>query len=363
MHLKVSVLRREVKIFWRENSRLARRLLALIDLAKFIERHGCVTESDREQVAIRHKTSLRTLYRWEGAYLKGGLTALTPGPSSGRPSKPIRGWTAKRIREYRKLFGWGSEVIQAHLKLDHGIIVSEYAIHAFLKKNGLIKGRKASYKKSKHSKTVQVENPGQHTQIDVKHLPHLLPNPRRCYVYNFVDHASKWAYKRAYDSYGPSETRDFMNRVIAAAPFSIARAQSDNGIEFTNKFLSHVDHPRKHAMDDICEAHGIRHVLIPPGEKELQGLVERSHRQDDEELYHRIKPQSVAEFNQILEAHCQWRNQSRRRKSLGWISSNTFLNEHQKKSQTPALSSHAVDETHTSNLDADKLDITFAKAA
>jgi hypothetical protein len=165
----------------------------------------------------------------------------------------------------------------------------------------------------------------------VKHLPHLLANNKKCYVYNFVDHASKWAFKQAYDSYGPSETKDFMKCVIAAAPFMITRLQSDNGVEFTYKYISCVDDPKTHALDELCTAENIRHVLIPPGEKELQGLVERSHRQDDEELYHRIRPRDLDQFNEILAMHCQWRNARRRRKALDWRTSDEWLAEHQKK--------------------------------
>jgi transposase InsO family protein len=331
MDLKLSTLRTEVKQFKKSNPRLTRRLQALIDLVKFYKKWGVITEADRERIAARHETSGRTLYRWEESYKRGGCVALTPKASPGRPPVAIRGWTAKRIRGYRKLYQWGAEVIQAHLKLDHGIKVTRYAINAYLRKKGLLKTRKTVRKKSKHDKIVQVEHPGQHTQTDVKHLPHLLPNPKKCYVYNFVDHASKWAFKRAYDSYGPSETRDFMRQVIGAAPFPITRSQTDNGIEFTYKYVTNADEPRKHALDEICEANGIRHVLIPPGEKELQGLVERSHRQDDEELYHRITPRNLEEFNRLLDQHCRWRNERRRRKSLGWRTSNQFIAEYRAK--------------------------------
>ena len=113
--------------------------------------------------------------------------------------------------------------------------------------------------------------------------------------------------------------------VIAAASFTIYRLQSDNGVEFTFKYLSHADNPKKHALDQLCESRGIRHVLIPPGEKELQGLVERSHRQDDEELFHRINPLNLEAFNKILSQHCEWRNGKRRRKALGWRTSNEYL--------------------------------------
>jgi len=47
------------------------------------------------------------------------------------------------------------------------------------------------------------------------------------------------------------------------------RLQSDNGTEFTFKYLSHTNEPKEHALDRFCLDKKIRHVLIPPGEKEL----------------------------------------------------------------------------------------------
>lgn len=201
---------------------------------------------------------------------------------------------------------------------------TRHKINRYLRKKGLLARKKCKLRK-KHLRVVRVAQPGAHTQIDVKHLPHLLPRPKKCYVYNFVDHASKWSFKKAYDSFGTSETKDFLSTVVKMAPFTISRLQSDNGVEFTNKYISLADDMRPHALDLFCSAASIRHVLIPPGEKELQGLVERSHRQDDEELYHRVKPRTLEEFNQILTLHCQWRNSKRRRKSLDWRTSDEFL--------------------------------------
>lgn len=329
MDLKLNVLRSEVKQFRQASPRLLKRILALVELTKFREKYGRVTESDYERLAVRLEISGRTLYRWEAAYRAGGPKALIPGKAHGRPASAIRGYTAKKIREMRKLYNWGAEVIQAHLKHDHGLTISRHKINRYLRKKGFLLGKKCKPRR-KHTSVVRVDHPGQHTQTDVKHLPHLLSNQKKCYVYNFMDHASKWSFKKAYDSYGPSETRDFMSRVISAAPFAISRLQSDNGIEFTNKYISHCDDPKPHALELLCASKGIRHVLISPGEKELQGLVERSHRQDDEELFHRIQPRSLDEFNRILESHCQWRNSKRRRKSLGWKSSNEFLADYRK---------------------------------
>jgi len=116
--------------------------------------------------------------------------------------------------------------------------------------------------------------------------------------------------------------------MILAAPFKIARLQTDNGVEFTNYFLSHIDNPRPHILDIVCDENGIRHRLIPPGEKELNGLVERSHRADDEEFYHRTQARSISHLNELLQQHNQFRNYQRRRKPLGWRTPNEWLEEY-----------------------------------
>jgi transposase len=332
MDLKLTVLRQEVKQFRKNSPRVLERLLVLIELTKFRHQHGQVKESDYERLAGRMDSSARTLYRWEAAYESGGVQALIPVKACGRKADAIRGHTAQKITQMRKLYNWGAEVIQAHLKHDHGVQLTRHKINRFLKRKGLLVRKKCKARK-KHTKVVVVEHPGQHTQTDVKHLPHILGNGKKCYNYNFVDHASKWSFKKAYDSYGPSETRDFMRCVLAASPFVITRSQTDNGIEFTNKYVSHTDDPKIHALDELCESNGIRHVLIPPGEKELQGLVERSHRQDDEELFHRIKPFDLAELNKMLAQHCEWRNGKRRRKAIGWKTSDQFIAEYRTKIQ------------------------------
>lgn len=364
MDLKLQLLRQEVKRVRKSSPRVLKRLLALIELTKFRRKHHRVMESDYERLAARQEISVRTLYRWEAAFEAGGTLHLTPRKACGRQAVAVRGHTARKITEMRRLYNWGAEVIQAHLKFDHDVELSRHKINRFLRNKGLLFKKRCKPRK-KHTKVVVVEHPGQHTQTDVKHLPHILGNGLKCYNYNFVDHASKWAFKKAYDSYGPSETRDFMQAVVRAAPFVITRSQTDNGVEFTNKYLSHADEPKIHALDDFCASHGIRHVLIPPGEKELQGLVERSHRQDDEELFHRVKPYDLAELNKILNPHCEWRNARRRRKALGWKTSNQFVTEYRAKIQQMLWleTEEKTAKTHAENISADEVLVSVKKAA
>ena len=330
MDLKINELRVAAKQYFHKHPKVRQRVLALIELLKRAGSKRELRELDYERVAAEFGKSARTLHRWKRSWDEQGIKGLIPKVSPGRKKRPISGFTARKIIEYRQKYNWGAEVIQAHLKEDFGQIISEDRINRFLKTKGFLKKIRKQKLKNKHTKVVKVKDPGAHTQNDVKHLPHILQSQEKCYVYNFVDHASKWEFKHAYLSYGPSETKDFIERVLKNCPFQITRWQTDNGIEFTYKYVSLVHKPKKHALDKICEKNNIRHVLIPPGEKELQGLVERNHRMDDEELYHRIRPQNIHELNRYLEAHYKWRNSSRRRKILEWKTPNEWLHEYGK---------------------------------
>jgi transposase InsO family protein len=230
------------------------------------------------------------------------------------------------------MYRWGSEVIQAHLNLDHKYKVSKFKIEKFLDDSGLrekypcttVKRQRAE-KKKKHTRVVVVNNPGAHTQMDVKYQTHLLGNKSKCYVYNFIDHASNWSFKHPYAAINARNTKNFMEKLIEVCPFEIFRLQTDNGVEFTNKYLSVSDDPQEHLLDEFCNQHDINHKLIPPGEKELQGLVERSHRQDDQELFSRITPFQIDEFTGQLRDFTIQRNDKRRFKKLSWLTPNQWL--------------------------------------
>lgn len=327
MDLNIKGLRLAAKQKVSKCPRTMVRLLAMIELAKRTRSNRDLRGLDYERVAAEFGKSTRTIKRWKNGWEENGIRGLVPKASPGRRRRPINGFTAKKIREFRKKYNWGAEVIGAHLKLDFGQIISEGRIHRFLLSKGMIKSKKRK-PKSRHTRIVKVIEPGAHTQSDVKHLPHILLSEEKCYVYNFVDHASKTEFKRAYLSCGAFEMKDFAERVIKEIPFSISRWQTDNGIEVTYKYVTLIDKPKKHAFDKVCDKNNIRHVLIPPGEKELQGLVERNHRMDDNELYHRIRPRDINEFNRYLEAHYKWRNSSRRRKILGWKTPNEWLKDY-----------------------------------
>ena len=337
MDFNLTTLRREAKFFRKVSPRMTIRVLALIELTKRRQkkRNWRLGDPEYELIASRFALSGRSLRRYEKAYQKGGVGALAPRPIRGRRAVPIRGRLAQRIVGWRKRYGWGAEVIAAHLLHDHQMRVGRFRLERFLRKKGLIRKVRRK-KKSKHTKRVFIEHPGQFTQIDVKYLTKTLKNGSRCYVYSFVDHASKWRFKRAFEMFGNLQTKNFVEELALHVPFQIRCLQSDNGAEFTNRFNSHPDAPKLHLLDEWCNSNSIRHKLIPPGEKELQGLVERNHRQDDEELYHRIerRVETIAGLNTLLDEHCSWCNSKRRRKALAWMTAQEWLAAYQTKASS-----------------------------
>ncbi len=308
-----------------ESKRIIERILALKELVRLKSDHCSYKDWMYRKIAIQFKVSARTLYRWKSGYERLGLFGVRPRLAPGRKKKAIAGWVARYIKTMRDDYNWGSEVIQAHLREDYGIELSEYKIHRFLKDRGYLNRKVRKIKSKKHFKTVHILVPGVHTQLDVKHLPRILKSGRKCYVYNFVDHASRWQFKMVFESYGAWETYRFMQALLDTCPFPIKRLQTDHGIEFTYKFLHHVQEATEHPLEHICKLHGIRKKLIPVGEKEQNGLVERSHRQDDNELYETIRPLNIQHFNLILKKHVNWLNQCRRRKPLNWKTANEYL--------------------------------------
>ena len=276
--------------------------------------------STQKSVSLELGLCERTLARWSKLYEAGGAEGLRVKAKPGRPRKKwLRGKQAGKILALRRKYGWGAEVLQAHAKKIFGFEISLYSIRQLLKRKQLTKKVRRK-KKNKHNKRVKIHEPGKHTQIDVRHLDPMKDENKR-YVYNFVDHASKWTFKYVYDSYGPSETKDFMIRILNLCPFLIERLQADNGIEFTNRFLGGAEH----VFERICKEEGIRLRFIPPGEKELQGLVEGHHRIDKDEFFERIGKHTVAETNRLLAEHLAFRNGVRGFKTNGWMSPNEYL--------------------------------------
>ena len=111
------------------------------------------------------------------------------------------------------------------------------------------------------------------------------------------------------------------------------------GQEFTYK-LNPVARHVKHMVDIWCEKRKISHGLIPPGVKELNGKVERSHRIDMQYFYWKAPRDTLEAFNQAQHKWLAYYNLERLHGGIGFI---TPIEKLQERTRTLASQSFLAD--------------------
>jgi transposase InsO family protein len=210
-----------------------------------------------------------------------------------------------KVVSLRRQTNYGPDRLQFHLEQLYHIHLPTSTIGHILKRENLIPPKRLKNRK-KHPKRYHMPHPGDSVQMDVKYVPYRI-KAQQHYQYTAIDDCTRWRFAKIYYDLSVNNTQDFFKELIRAAPFKIKSIQTDNGIEFTYQFVSDpkcVDkEPKEHPLDTLCNKHDIHHQLIPPGQCEINGKVERSHRIDEEEFY-RLK--TYSSLKELQTAFAQW---------------------------------------------------------
>ena len=75
--------------------------------------------------------------------------------------------------------------------------------------------------------------------VDVKHLPRMPDQTKPSYLFAAIDRATRWVYLEIHPRRTAKIARAFLSRLLKKAPFSIQKILTDNGKEFTDRFLCH----------------------------------------------------------------------------------------------------------------------------
>src|ERR1043166_1128344 len=167
------------------------------------------------------------------------------------------------------------------------LLVSESTVQHVLRRRGREVESKTPRLKT-HQRRYELPIPGQRIQIDVKHAGKLNTG-QKIYVFNAVDESTRYRYAKAFLNYWGETTVEFLNELVSRFPFPIQCIQTDHGREFKNQ-----------PIQTWCRENQIWHRLIPPGEKELNGKIERSHRLDEDYFYYRAERSTIDGFNMGL---------------------------------------------------------------
>ena len=154
-------------------------------------------------------------------------------------------------------------------------------------------------------------NPGEKVQIDVKEVPFcclrgdLLRNGKHLYQWTAIDECTRYRFVYGFEEHTPENSVKFLKMLVKVFPFQIGTIQTDNGTEFTYKYISETE---ECPFDTELRKLDIEHKLIPPRTPWHNGKVERSHRNDQRYFYDWETFRSVEELNKKLAEHLKWSN-------------------------------------------------------
>jgi transposase InsO family protein len=186
-----------------------------------------------------------------------------------------------------------------------------------------------------HRRRYELPIPGQRLQMNVKYVPYPVAG-EKAYSYVIVDECTRWRYAQTFHSLDEGTTIRFLDQVIAVCPFPIHCIQTDNGQELTYR-LNPVARHLEYRVTGWCTHRGIQHRLIPPGVKELNGKVERSHRLDEQWFYWRAPSHDLDAFNPSQREWLRYYNAERLHGGIGYITPIEKLQERAEALETEAV--------------------------
>ena len=258
-------------------------------------------------------------YKWGRRLVKAknlsGLIQKSKKPHRSSSKTPKR--VEKRIRHLRLLEPFsGCERISQDLKTFYNMNCPPTTVNKVLNRLKLISKKRQEKLTKRHLKRYRRESPG-FMQMDFKYVPYKIQG-KQFYQLSAIDHHSSWRWIKIYERKDQKSVIQFLDELIEECPFAIFQIQTDNDAAFTDKF-THGGVSGEHVVDLWCKMKKIEHKLIPVGQKELNGKVENSHKQDDREFFSQVHCLNGEALKLHSTLYNQRWNQRRSTKALGWL--------------------------------------------
>lgn len=218
------------------------------------------------ELSLRFNVSINTIVKWQNR-------SFTEDKSS-RPHKISYALTdvEKALAISIRKSSWIAlgEVHEMLLSTNQNISYSSvYRCFVAERINTVPKTQKEKAKKFKEYE------PG-YLHMDVTYLPTL--DGKKRYLFVAIDRATRLLFYVIYEDKSADSTDDFMDKCLAFFPFKLTHILTDNGLEFTNRYIKSKTgelciKPSK--LDIKCEANNIEHRLTAPATPKTNGMVER----------------------------------------------------------------------------------------
>jgi len=279
------------------------------------KRQAVVKLANRKGVtfaAEKYGVSRSSVKRWKKRY-DGTWKSLVE--RSHRPNSHPRQHTESEEmiiskafwKKYRR-YGWYGVYEEAK---ENGYTRSLSGLIYAAKRLDLVEQEKRHEAKLHNRRYPELSVPGEKVQIDVKEVPYcclrgdLVRNNKHLYQWTAIDECTRIRFVYGFEEHTPENSVKFLRMLVKVFPFKIQTIQTDNGTEFTYKYISDTeDCP----FDTELYRLGIQHKLIPPRTPWHNGKVERSHRNDQRYFYDWETFRSLEDFNKKLAEHLIWSN-------------------------------------------------------
>ena len=287
--------------------------------------------NNNAKAARRYHTSRQQVWRWRKKY-DGTVQSLAN--KSTRPHYHPNQHTEDELELIRQKHRYHRHegLAQVYRKLkDAGYTRTYDSMCIQIRKMKLDTPKKRkSYPKTKYHKN-PATYPGERVQIDVKYVPNecigFASNHYRYYQITAIDEYSRKRYLELVSENSTYTTSEFLMRLEGKLGFKIKLVQTDNGLEFIN---DSDKTNKKSRFEKQLEKMKANHQRTRPYSPWQNGIVERSHRIDNELFYNRRRFKS---YNQMLKSFKRYSNRYNNiaRKVLGFKTPNEIVKEYYSK--------------------------------
>lgn len=250
----------------------------------------------------------QTVYTWKSRYQRYGIDGLIK--ERKKRSDTPHNKTAPEIEQLiintaGTYWQDGVEALSDHIERLYNLTINPTTVYRILKREGIRYGEHHPRTTKRWKiKLYSHQIPGLELQMDTKY-PFGYKQGR--VIYTIIDDASRWVYAWTYTTANQQNTIDFINRVLANAPFSIQKIRTDQGSEF-----------RALAVQQYLSELQIEHRLNTPYCPEENGKIERFHRTLNEKCVVSMYPSDSLDVLQYkLTLFLQYYNYQKRHRGLG----------------------------------------------
>lgn len=287
-----------------------------------------IKHKNNAKAARRYDTSRQQVQRWRKKY-NGTVESLAN--KSRRPHSHPNEHTQKEIEliskkyQYHKHEGLGQvyrKCKESGYKRSYGSMCKQIR-----KQKSYEKAKRISYPKSKY-KALKGTYPGEYVEIDVKYVPNecigFKSDYERYYQITAIDLYSRKRVLKLVKENNTYETTRMLKTLEKEIGFKVKVVQTDNGREFCND-----REEKKSAFEKELEKLGIEYKRTRPYSPWQNGVVERSHKMDNEIFYSKRRFRSEKEMYKAFQRYSV-RTNNISRKVLGFKTPNEMVEEYLK---------------------------------